>query len=214
MISFDISKPLNGQDGNVNLQAKGHLIPRQLTVLSGVSGAGKTTLLKILAGLTNVKEGTVINGNMSWGEGGKLLTPPGRRNIAYLHQDFNLFPSMTIAQNLDFANPNASSKELEMLYDRLQLNELVDKRPNQLSGGQKQRAALARALVQQSALYLLDEPLSAQDQGMRAEVIRLLAQYKQEKTAAWLIVTHQKELFEGFADHFWEIEEGKLLENG
>lgn len=210
MIHFDIAKQVRGQNGNLSLQLKGELFRREIVLLSGVSGAGKSTLLRMLSGLVSPDTGAIKCHGVVWQDGAKTMVKPADRKIALLHQDFNLFPNMTLLENLNFANSNATVDEKAELLAALELTELQNSKPHKLSGGQQQRAALARTLVQKSSLILLDEPLSAQDEDMKSRIIQLLGGLKQRSKAAWLVVSHQAPLFKGVADEQWKFEKGKI----
>ena len=163
-----------------------------LTIL-GPSGSGKTTLLRIVAGLESPTEGTVRMGDRDVTE-----LPPAKRDVAMVFQGFALFPHLTVAENIGFGL-RARRTPREETRRRVQeaatlagCDRLLDRKPAELSGGERQRAALARALVRQPAVFLLDEPLSNLDApvraGMRAELRRL----QQRLRATMLYVTHDQ----------------------
>jgi thiamine transport system ATP-binding protein len=167
--------------------------------LIGPSGAGKSTLLLGVAGFIPVAQG-----RLSW-EGRDLgpLAPP-LRPVSILFQDQNLFPHLTIAQNLGLAlSPDlrltaAHWAQVDGVLDRLGLNGLGARRPGALSGGQMARAALGRVLLQARPVVLLDEPFAALGPGLKADLLALVAEVAAEATV--LLVTHDPRDARHFAD--------------
>ena len=137
----------------------------QIVSILGSSGGGKTTLLNIILGLLQPDSGSVVfNGNDI------TNTPMERRGFNIVFQDYALFPNLTAYKNIVYGlrnYPDRSTKEeIEALIDLLDLRGHLNKKIDQLSGGQKQRVALARTMVMKPKILLLDEPLSALDQGV------------------------------------------------
>lgn len=153
----------------------------------GPSGAGKSTLLHTIAGFLPPSEGAVL-----W-QGARIdALPPGQRPLSILFQDQNLFPHLTIAQNLglglDPALRRVDWRAVEAVLERVGLSGLGARRPAQLSGGQQSRAALARALLRQRPLLLLDEPFAALGPALKAEMLDLVDALAGD--ALVLMVTH------------------------
>jgi putative spermidine/putrescine transport system ATP-binding protein len=147
------------------------LQPGELVALLGPSGCGKTTTLRLLAGLEDTDTGSVT-------VGGKDITrlPASKRDMGMVFQAYSLFPHMTVRQNVAFglrlrrvAAAQRDKRALDML-DLVGLSTQADRYPNQISGGQQQRVALARALAIEPQVLLLDEPLSALDAKVRAQL--------------------------------------------
>ncbi len=165
----------------------------ELMVFVGPSGCGKSTLLRLMAGLEAVSGGEIA-------VGGRVVNdlPPQQRNIAMVFQNYALYPHMTVRGNIEFPLRMMKLPEVEARR-RLQhtaallgLEPLLDARPRQLSGGQRQRVAMARALVRDPAVFLLDEPLSNLDAKLRAE-IRTEIQSLQRRTGTTMAyVTHDQ----------------------
>ncbi len=159
-------------------------------VLMGPTGAGKSVLLEAIAGLTPVAGGTVRIG-------GRDMTrfSPEQRGIGIMYQDYALFPHLTVARNINYGlryqKRKDSSKALfGRLVDELGIGHLLKRFPDTLSGGEQQRVALARALMVEPKVILLDEPLSALDQGFREEIRLLLKKIHQTSKITFFMVTH------------------------
>ena len=142
--------------------------PGSMLALLGPSGCGKTTCLRMIAGLVQPSSGEIfVDGKRITG------TPVHRRNIGLLFQNYALFPHMTVAENVAFGlearrRPKAeTAARVAGALQLVQLSGFADRMPAQLSGGQQQRVALARCLVVEPSLLLLDEPLGALDKSLR-----------------------------------------------
>lgn len=160
-----------------------------LVSLIGPSGGGKSTLLGALAGLVS------MSGQISWQGAGLNDLPPGQRPMAVLFQDQNLFPHLSAAQNVGLAisQRRLQSDERNRVNAALAhvgLAGLGDRRPAQLSGGQQNRVALARTLLLDRPVWLLDEPFAALGPGLRAKMMALVQQIAGETGATVLFVTH------------------------
>lgn len=179
--------------------------------LLGPSGCGKTTLLRVLAGFEEPDSGTVSL------EGRDLLAlPPHRRPINLMFQSYALFPHMSVEKNIAYGleREGLSRTEVRARVDEvLETVGLVDKaraRPAQLSGGQRQRVALARAIVKRPRLLLLDEPLSALDRKVRAEMQRELKRLQHEVGITFVVVTHDQEEAMSMADRIAVMANGRV----
>ncbi len=160
-------------------------------VLMGPTGCGKTTLLEILCGLRRATAGRVLLDGVDVTD-----LEPRERGIGYVPQDLALFPGLRVREQIGFAPklrgmaPDALNQRVNRLAEQFGIAPLLDRLPDMLSGGEKQRVALARALAAQPKLLLLDEPLSALDESMRAEAMVLLQRVQQEHALTVLHVTH------------------------
>jgi len=162
--------------------------------LLGPSGSGKTTLLRIVAGFLKPTAGRILLN-------GKDITdvPPERRDIGIVFQQYALFPHLNIAANLAFGLNMRKVRKTQIasrvgkILELMRLEEYASRMPGQLSGGQKQRAALARALILNPAILLLDEPLSALDRKIRSELREELSRVHRETHTTSLLVTHDQE---------------------
>ena len=184
-------------------------------VLLGPSGSGKTTLLNILGGFLEPSEGRVLIK-------GEEMThvPPARRPTTTVFQDYALFPHMTIAGNVGFGLamrgvPRGPRRErVEAALDMVGLAEMAGRRVHQLSGGQKQRIALARALVVEPAVLLLDEPLGALDLKLRRQMQEELKAIQKRVGTTFVHVTHDQDEAMAIADTIVVMNEGRVEDQG
>lgn len=177
----------------------------------GKSGAGKSTLLALLSGIL-----TPIHGHVSWlGEEFTFL-PAHLRPLSILFQEHNLFSHLSVFDNIALGiNPALKLTPLDKIKIKetattLGINELLNRFSHELSGGQKQRVALARCLVRQRPLLLLDEPFSALDTPLRKSLLTELKRHAKAQKTTVLMVTHQEEEAKAIADYLIEIENGKI----
>jgi putative spermidine/putrescine transport system ATP-binding protein len=187
------------------------LHPGELVALLGPSGCGKTTTLRLLAGLEDADSGHIS-------VGGKDLThvSAAKRDMGMVFQAYSLFPHMTVRQNVAFGlrlrRVDAAKRDrraLEML-DLVGLSTQADRYPHQISGGQQQRVALARALAIEPQVLLLDEPLSALDAKVRAQLRDEIRRIQLEVGITTLFVTHDQEEALAIADRVGVMREGHL----
>lgn len=160
-------------------------------ILMGPTGAGKTVLLEAMAGLVPIRSGKIFIG-----ERDITTLPPEKRDISLVYQDYALFPHLTVLENitygLHFRRTDKAQSEvmLTRLFEILDLHHLQERLPVNLSGGEKQRVSLARALMVEPQVLLLDEPLSALDPAFREEVRNAIKRLHQSSDATFLMVTH------------------------
>jgi len=171
MISINVRKKLISSNGRMNLNINVNIEEGEFVVLFGKSGSGKTTILRMLAGLETPEDGKIIVAGKPWFDRDKkIFLRPQRREVGFVFQNYSLFPTMTVRQNLEYASVKKNNKKIDELLEIVELQSLQRCYPETLSGGQKQRVALARALVKSPKILLLDEPLSALDNDMRCKL--------------------------------------------
>ncbi len=195
-----------------------------ITVLFGPSGAGKTLTLNCLGGFARPDEGRIlVNDQLYFDAAANLHLTPQRRRCGYIFQDHALFPHMTVRDNLRFAASAAPSESNRGLNRRRRINELIDsfelgdlaaRKPGQLSGGQKQRAALARILVSEPRLLLLDEPTRGLDARLRHSFYDVLRKTRERLKVPTVLVTHDLEECFELADNVFLIDRGRVVQSG
>ena len=182
---------------NINIETK----KSDLLIIQGESGCGKTTLLNILAGLLKPSKGLIKNDNKIFFLG-KQNIPPESRNIGYVFQDFALFPHLNAKDNALYAYKENRDSKLtkEFVFNKLLLNDHINKYPHQLSGGQQQRVAIARAILMHPKLLLMDEPFSALDKENIKSVQELINFAVKTLNIPAVIVTHSLEHLDELVD--------------
>lgn len=191
MIKIDIIKELLTSDGKITLKIDKEINNSDFLTLFGKSGSGKTTLLRIIAGLETPDEGQIIVDDKVWFDSNKKINlPPQKREVGFVFQDYALFPNMSVRKNLEFALKDSDTKKIDEILEIMELQNLSHMMPQNLSGGQKQRAALARAIMSNPKILLLDEPLSALDNVMRQKLQDELLEVHQKFKITSILVSH------------------------
>ena len=185
-----------------------------ITVLFGSSGSGKTLTLNCLAGFVRPDEGRiVVNDELYFDAAAKVNRSPQRRHCGYIFQDHALFPHMSIRDNLLFAAPD-NDRRINELLEAFDLTSLAARKPAQLSGGQKQRAALARIMISEPRLLLLDEPTRGLDIQLRESFYELLRQTPERLQIPIVLVTHQIDECLRLGDSICFVENGRISQAG
>ncbi len=171
---------------NINFELK----KDSIACILGPSGSGKTTLLKLIAGLESVKNGNIYLYGKEVSSS-KFHLPTEKRGIGFLFQDYALFPHLTVEENLKFPiNFKNSNYTIKDVIDLIKLPNSLSKYPHELSGGEQQRVALARSIISQPNILLLDEPFSSLDLNLREEVRDDTLHLLQKSNISTIIVTH------------------------
>ncbi len=182
-------------------------------VLMGPTGCGKTTLLEIICGLRRQSAGRVFIGDRD-----VTHEPPAVRGVGYVPQDGAMFPTMTVGEQLGFAlqvrrRPAAEITErVNQLATELGITSLLDRLPQHLSGGERQRVALGRALAAKPKVLLLDEPLSALDEELRDDLVKVLRQVQRQHGVTALHITHSRAEATQLADILFRWQDGRVRE--
>ena len=187
----------------------------ELVALLGPSGCGKTTTLRMVAGFETPTEGRILLGDRD-----VTRLPPERRDCGMVFQNYALFPHMTVAENVAFGlqmrgvAKAESNQRVARILEKVGLKGMAGRRPRQLSGGQQQRTALARALVINPAVLLLDEPLANLDAKLREEMRFYIRSLQREFHITTLYVTHDQAEALVLADRIAVIMDGRLQQLG
>ncbi|MGC4855463.1 ABC transporter ATP-binding protein [Micromonospora sp. DT4] len=187
----------------------------EFMVLLGPSGCGKSTVLRMIAGLEDPTQGAVLLD-------GELANdlPPRDRKIAMVFQDFALYPHMTVGDNIAFplrlagVEPELRGERVTDVASALGISEVLGRKPGQLSGGQRQRVAMGRAIVRRPGLFLMDEPLSNLDSGLRAELRAEISGLTRELGVTTVYVTHDQAEALTMADRVAIMRRGVLQDVG
>ena len=170
-----------------------HIHSGEFIVFLGPSGCGKSTLLRMIAGLESVNKGEIFIGGQRVDQ-----LPPNERGVAMVFQNYALYPHMTVRDNMSFGLQNIGTprdeitRRVDDAARMLEITPLLDRKPAQLSGGQRQRVAIGRAIVRDPKAFLLDEPLSNLDAGLRVRTRLELAQLHNRIKATMIFVTHDQ----------------------
>lgn len=189
--------------------------PGEMIAVLGPSGAGKSTLLNLIAGFLQPASGSIIIENND-----HTYTPPARRPVSMLFQENNLFTHLMVRQNIALGmDPglklnDAQRQKLEKDCGQMGITTFIDRLPGELSGGQRQRVALARCLVREQPILLLDEPFSALDPALRQEMLALVQEVCQRQQLTMLMVSHSIEDAARIAPRSVVIAEGRIVWEG
>lgn len=187
----------------------------EMIAVLGPSGAGKSTLLNLIAGFLQPASGSIVIENRD-----HTRTPPARRPVSMLFQENNLFMHLTVRQNIALGmDPglklnDGQRQKLELIAAQMGITAFIDRLPEALSGGQRQRVALARCLVREQPILLLDEPFSALDPALRQEMLTLVQDVCQRQQLTMLMVSHSIEDAARIAPRSVVIAEGRIAWDG
>jgi molybdate transport system ATP-binding protein len=194
-------------------------IPAGITILFGASGAGKTTLLDCIAGLATPDSGWIAIGKQKLLdlERGTNLAPQQRR-IGYVFQDLALFPHLSVKKNIEYGLQSLGGSERQRRSDALmasfRISNLRARKPAEISGGERQRVGLARALVTDPCLLLLDEPMAALDAPTKSKIIEDLRAWNNDHGIPILYVTHSREEVFALGERVLVLENGRIIAQG
>ncbi|MDA9550713.1 ABC transporter ATP-binding protein [Flavobacteriaceae bacterium] len=175
----------------------------------GESGVGKTTFLKCISGLENINSGSIVLNNKTLNDKDFFVRPQDRK-IGFVFQDYPLFPHLNLKDNIIFNLDKKYIKNLEYMLSLTNLSSLVDRFPHELSGGEQQRACIARALIREPDLLLLDEPFSNLDVAIKHSIRDEIYQIIKTTKTTTILVTHDINDSLNIADKILVFKAGKL----
>lgn len=222
LIHVDVEKELVSRGRSFRLKAE-FTSEERFVVLFGPSGSGKTLTLQSVAGLATPDAGRIaLNGRVLFDSKAGVNIPSRSRGIGYLFQDYALFPHLSVAENVGFPLKKGfrwrlskpDRRRVQEILDLFEISHLAESFPFDLSGGQKQRVALARALVCRPDILLLDEPFSALDTLLRVKLRRELSEIQARFDIPVIMITHDPEDIEAFAETLVIYESGRVCSVG
>ena len=189
----------------------------EFVAIQGTSGSGKSTLLNMLGGLDHPTSGEVLFDQQSLAPlTKKQMARYRRHSVGMIFQNFNLIPTMTAAENVSLAlafgglRGHERNQRAQELLERVGLADRITHRPSELSGGEQQRVAIARALANRPRVLLADEPTGNLDSTRAEELLSLLGEMVKSDALTILMVTHDRELAQRFADRIILMKDGKI----
>jgi molybdate transport system ATP-binding protein len=193
--------------------------PSGFTILFGASGSGKTTVLRSIAGLTRPDAGRIDVGDRTFfdAEPGIDL-PPQQRRVGYVFQQLALFPHQTARANIAYGLHGLTAREqhhrVDAIAESFRISDVLDRKPAHISGGERQRTALARALVTEPSILLLDEPLSALDHAIQSRIMDDLRTWHERHRIPVVYVTHNHREVYALGERVIVMEQGRILKSG
>lgn len=193
--------------------------PSGFTILFGPSGSGKTTLLDCIAGLTRPDSGMIALGQrVFFNAQPSTDLPASQRNIGYVFQDLALFPHLTVEGNLAYGLDRLSASDrnarIASILEAFRIQDLRKRRPREISGGERQRVALARSLVTDPCILLLDEPLAALDTATKSRILDDLRTWNDAHRIPILLVTHSREEVVALGERVLALDRGRIVAQG
>src|SRR3954467_315815 len=190
-----------------------------ITILFGHSGSGKTTILQCIAGLLKPDEGRIIAGGETiFDSESRVDVAVSRRNTGYVFQNLALFPHFTVEQNIHYGLEGLSREEkdrrTQAVLDSFHIPHLLHRKPDEISGGEHQRVALARSLVMDPRVLLLDEPLSALDGVTKSKIMDDLRAWNEARHIPIIYVTHGRREVFSLGERVVALERGKIIAQG
>ncbi len=211
MIEVQLRRKLKDFTLDINLSIK----KGQFVSIFGKSGSGKTTILRSIAGLAKPDNGKIQVENDIWFDSKKGVNlSPQKRNVSLVFQGTALFPNMSVLENITYGMKKKDETLLDEVISITNIQHLLARKPSNLSGGEKQRVELARAVLKQPKVLLLDEPFSALDIHSKLEIYDELVELHNRFNLTTILISH--DLFEvsKLAEKVFLIEKGKILKEG
>jgi molybdate transport system ATP-binding protein len=190
-----------------------------ITILFGASGAGKSTLLDCVAGLARPDEGRIVaGGHVLFDSARGINVPAPNRRTAYVFQTLALFPHLSAEENVAYGLKGFHEEErrgqVEAILKAFRVEKLRKQKPGEISGGQRQRIALARSLVTEPRVLLLDEPLTGLDAELKAAIVDDLRAWNAAKGIPILYVTHSREEVDALGERVIAFDNGRVVDTG
>jgi molybdate transport system ATP-binding protein len=219
MLRVQIEKAFRSAEASSFQLKINETFPAGFTVLFGPSGAGKSTLLDCIAGLAKADSGRITFDNEIFLDSEKgIILPPQKRGIGYVFQSLALFPHLTVEQNVAYGVTGLPTvereKRMERVADIFHIRALRTRKPGELSGGEKQRVALARSVVHEPRVLLLDEPLTGLDAGLRHAILQDLRIWNATHQIPILYVTHNREEVDAIGNRVIAMVDGHVRARG
>jgi molybdate transport system ATP-binding protein len=194
-------------------------IPAGITIVFGPSGAGKSTLLDCIAGLLKPDSGRIeVGGEVLLDVEQRIDVPPAKRKSAYVFQTLALFPHMTTEQNVAYGLADMPAQErmsrVKKMLEAFHVEPLAKRKADEISGGEQQRVALARSLATSPRVLLLDEPLTALDEGLKKSIMEDLRRWNAAQNIPILYVTHSRAEVDALGERVIVLEQGKIISTG
>jgi molybdate transport system ATP-binding protein len=189
------------------------------TILFGASGSGKTTVLRAIAGLMRPESGRIVVGERAFFDAAAGTDLPAQqRRVGYVFQQLALFPHLSVRANIAYglhALPAAEREDrVRKIAGSFHITDVLDRRPERISGGERQRTALARALVTDPSILLLDEPLSALDHAIQSTIMADLRRWNDERRIPVLYVTHSHREAYALGERVIVMDRGRIVAEG
>jgi molybdate transport system ATP-binding protein len=216
LLSVDLHKQFTSRRRSITISLKTEIYADKITAFYGKSGVGKSSILRMIAGLETPDSGEIVfNGTTWFSKSKKVNCAVVKRKLAFVFQEYNLFPTMTVQKNLQYASLNGQIPDtiIEMM-STLGIDEWLNSYPYELSGGQKQRVAILRALCQNPDVLLLDEPFSALDDDTISDLIKEIQAIHMARPLMILVVSHRKDIIFKMADEVIYLKEDGEFEQG
>ncbi len=218
ILSARIRKAFSSTEHEFSLDVEFSAAPG-FTILFGPSGSGKTTLLDCVAGLATPDAGKITVGErVFFDASGSIDVPIAKRSVGYVLQDLALFPHLTAKQNIEYGLAHLlrsnREKRAAIMMREFRIEHLAQQRPGKISGGERQRVALARVLVTDPRVLLLDEPLAALDASTKSRILDDLRSWNREHRVPILYVTHSREEVLALGERVLVMNEGRIIAQG
>ena len=208
----------SGRSSQFQVDTKFNVVPG-VTVIVGHSGAGKTTILRCIAGLNDPQQGRIAIGDrVLFDSAQRINVEAARRRVAFVFQDLALFPHLSVRDNVTYGLRRLEKAErkrrMDEVLESFQIEHLHNRLPREISGGEQQRVALARSLVTEPLVLLLDEPLSSLDPRTKASIIEDLRRWNEARRIPILYVTHDHAEVLALGDRVIALDQGRIVAEG